>query len=156
MPTKELIGANKITEIMLLPHLRRKNIAGRSVYESAKNEEQILFKTCGESISINEPVFLNPSDNRIYKADALANKPAFAFAASDGNPGETIPLINKGKITKDIIGTVAIGDFVYLRSNGNIGEIERYLAGDIIQLVGKKINDNEILIMGLENYFQIE
>lgn len=150
MPTKEIIGGNKITERMLVPHLR-KRIFGKSVYQVVENQTLELWGTCGATIEQGKAVTLG-GDGKIYLADAFSRKPVFGFAQTAGEIDEQIPLRNKGTINVTIMGNVDTGGYVYLRSNGEIGTIERLHAGDIIQIVGTKKSEEQIEISILECY----
>ncbi|ROL55835.1 hypothetical protein D9V84_10505 [Bacteroidetes/Chlorobi group bacterium Naka2016] len=144
MPTKEIIAGSKITENMLVPHMR-KRFGGKSIYNTISNQEQKLYGICGENITQGDAICFG-NDGKIYKADALANKPAFGFAAESGITNDEILLQTDGLLEIELGGTTDIGSFVFLRSNGNIGTIERINSGDIIQIVGIKNKENQIII----------
>lgn len=144
MPTKELIGGNKITERMLVPHLRKRS-SSKSVYEIITAQEEELLLTCGENITQGTAITIG-TDGKAYIANSLNNKPAFAFAKTAGNTNEQISLQIEKIIDTEITGTITIGSYVYLRSNGGIGTIERTNAGDLVQIVGTKIDENRIEI----------
>jgi len=154
MPTKESIATNKITERMLVPHLRWKQAGGRSVFASAKDSDEIIRGICGETIDQGDAVYL-ADDNKIYKADALNQKPAFGFAMIGGTVDQEISIKVKGKLNIEIDSNIPVGGIVFLRSQGQIGQIERLNSGDIIQYVGLKLDSNELYII-IENFYEIE
>ncbi len=145
MPVKELIAANKITETLLVPHLKKKVSGGRTAVVGINRNENVLYGLCGENINVGDAVYL-ADDGKIYQANALQNKPAFAFAQYNGEPDDKIPLITFGKVQVDIQGDIDTGNYVFLRSNGQVGSIERTQPGDIIQILGTKLDDGEIII----------
>lgn len=143
MPTKEAIAGNKITERMLVPHLRRRG--GKSVFQILSGEEQIFTGICGEPIEYGQAVHL-ANDGKLYVADALANKPAFGVANASGEVEQEIPIQFDGLLDQQIVGQIDTGNFVFLRSQGQIGSIERINSGDIIQIIGVKTKENQIYV----------
>jgi hypothetical protein len=154
MPTKESIAANKITERMLVPHLRWRQAGGRAVFASVKGVEDVIQGICGETIEQGDAVFLG-DDNKIYKADALSQKPAFGFALIGGIVDQEISIRVRGKINIELDPNIPIGSIIFLRSQGQVGQIERLNSGDLIQYVGLKLDSNELYII-IENFYEIE
>ncbi|QLH55003.1 MAG: hypothetical protein CH6_4543 [Candidatus Kapaibacterium sp.] len=150
MPTKELIAGSKITERMLVPHLRKRT-GGKSIYQILEQSTQELWGICGEDIDQYDVVYLS-NDGKVYKADALNNKPGFAIAKESGSIDQQINLTTSGIMNIPINGSIPIGSITFLRSSGKIGIIERSDPGDIIQPIGIKVEDEKILISIFEFY----
>lgn len=106
--------------------------------------------TAGEAISAKEVVCKGGSDGRIYQASALSwdDMPVFGVAIQSKNAGEAIQVVQFGQVT-NIARTEDFNfdDKIYVSTTpGKVTKNPPSAVGDIIQTVGRAINNSDIIL----------
>lgn len=145
MPTREIIGINKITDEQLQPHLRKRGGGGGKTIINEANiiGDRIEWEgIAGESIEINKFVGLDSEGNYIL-ANAKNGTEAIGIVKIGGLEGDLITIIDLAIV--EIAGTFEDGDKIWLGENGMaiLPPLEDLM---ILQEVGIILNDNKALI----------
>lgn len=115
MPTKGYIAANKITEDMLVPHLRNKKRTSVFSYSLMTTSSEDGLIVCAESISIGQAIGVNCAGKAVVASSVATGYPAFAIALEQGIVDQAIKYTNSKFI--EIPGaTFTIGSYVFLKN----------------------------------------
>ena len=149
MPIKHSIGANKITESMLLPHLVQK-LKGSRANNTVTTNEGTNIETIRLGADIAYGTYIAVGDDGkgyIASSDASDNKPAYAMCIQSGTTNDIVKIKRFGDV--EISGaSFIVNKTVWLLSGTpNFStDLPDCTSGSVIQRLGKTLSATKIFI----------
>jgi len=140
MPIRESIGANRISEINLVPHLRGGRKGGVAIAVAA--EADGFVATAG--VEIEQWDLVGYSDGVLVKADAVAGVAAVGVAVEAAVAGEAVR-VRISAFVPD--GDAVEGEEYWLGSNGEIAR-ELPMGWKVLQRVGVGVGEGVMIDIG--------
>lgn len=143
MPIKEDIAKNKITESMLLPHLR---IAGTGAGRGGETLSIAERMPAGEAVDVGDALYC-ASDGKVYRADNTNEKPCHFFAVSAAAAEEDVAIAVSGFLDyEDTLFTTGSAVFITSGTPNISTSPPAAITGHIYQRIGTAISESGIYI----------